>query len=89
MGVFLFPGVKGLFDDAQLPTQITERRAGFGLEEGIDDLLFREVRTDSSINSFRREPSKLPFYSRFTLPSFSEETSVSDCHCISEDTVLY
>jgi hypothetical protein len=39
-----FPRVERLFDDAALPTDITDGGTGFGLPEGRDDLLFQKLR---------------------------------------------
>ena len=40
--LLLFPGVQGLLGDAELPADITDGGARFGLPEGVEDLLFRE-----------------------------------------------
>jgi hypothetical protein len=37
MGVFLLPGIEGCVTDAELPTEITDGSAGFGLSDRIHD----------------------------------------------------
>jgi hypothetical protein len=38
--LFLLPRIERLLGDPELATEVADRRAGFGLAEGIDDLLF-------------------------------------------------
>ncbi len=73
--VLLLPGVEGRVTHPELPAEVADRGAAFGLADGIDDLLFRESSTASSIRSFRRGPPKPSVYSSSDLPSFSGETS--------------
>ena len=73
--VLLFPGVEGGVTDAELPAEVADGGASFGLADGIDDLLFGESSTASWVRSFRRGPPKPPLYSSSELPSFSGETS--------------
>ena len=42
MGVFLFLGVEGGITDPELPAQVADGSAGFGLADRVHDLLFRE-----------------------------------------------
>jgi hypothetical protein len=76
MRILLFPGVGGRFAAAELPAEITNRGTTLSLPDGLDGRsALRRIVTASSIHSFRKGPSKPPFYSRFKLPSFSGETS--------------
>jgi hypothetical protein len=43
-GILLFPGIERGVADAELSTKIADRGAALGLAEGVDDLLFGELR---------------------------------------------
>ena len=42
VGVLLFPRIEGGLAHAQLSAQVAHGGAGFGLSDGVDDLLLRE-----------------------------------------------
>ena len=44
VGVFSLPGIEGGGTDAELPTEITDGSAGFGLPDRVHDLFLRELR---------------------------------------------
>ena len=43
IGVFLLPGIEGRVTDTELPTEITDGSAGFGLPDRVHDLRIREL----------------------------------------------
>ena len=77
VGILLFPGVEGGVTDPELSVEVTDGGCRFRPVDSRTRSVPPRTVTASWVRSFRQGPPRPSSYSRYDLPLFSRETSVT------------